>query len=784
MLNANIDPTIGRRLDRLRFVFRTTEIFFFLMYFLIADATNRDVFSAEVIGVTAALFSLFALTWFIAGKSAPTPLARPVLLLAIAVLICTVTSIDIRRSISGWIVFATGWFIFSLSADLKTKNWPIKELVGILLLIGGSITAIAMTDPIQWYMEWLNISPGQFIPELTYRLPFPNSQAWTFNMFLMLALAVILIEKSRPLRSLAVVVAIIQLVALVLSSSRGGWLGTAAGAGMMLFIWAFMNRNRLRDAWTRLLRKPIVLVLILVAGLVIAALAGWILLKQSEHPTHGGSITSARTAYWGAGLAAFKENPLTGTGPLTMATSFVKTQSTPPFGVYIHAHSLIFNVLGETGLLGFGAMLVLLFAGGTQLYRRLKTVSTLPPTDQIVLIAATAALAAALVHQIFDFLLAEKTAGLWVLLILLGLALGQSPLQSDEIPCKRKRRPYTALIAPLLLWACYFIVSNMQAGVAAVESQQYFTAVQQFEKAAGYDPHSAAPYIQLGLVESKLAQLDNPSHIWDSVDAFSRAVAIDPDWALNHANLAAMLMERGDFAEARDHWRKAVALAPRSALFQLNLGVVSERLNDEDAARGAYAAALKLAPIWAEAEFWRQSDVRIQVMTQWRADHPQPNTFPSIIDLKQRAETSGYAMAALNDLARSLLNIGRAQEALKYTRMAELTFSADPYDLPEARWLHGQALADLGQTDKACLWGRAALYAWKTPGLEGPDKHLGQYYVQMAFRQPAIPMDLVPQMARIGLTDEWEMRQTMVNDWCDQYQTITTCQKEVNKGPN
>jgi Flp pilus assembly protein TadD len=79
-------------------------------------------------------------------------------------------------------------------------------------------------------------------------------------------------------------------------------------------------------------------------------------------------------------------------------------------------------------------------------------------------------------------------------------------------------------------------------------------------------------------------------------DALRAALALDPDAAAVHANLAFALAAAGDVDGAETHYRRAIALAPHTLQTYLNLGAMLTARHRANAALAVYAEALAFAP--------------------------------------------------------------------------------------------------------------------------------------------------------------------------------------------
>jgi hypothetical protein len=99
-----------------------------------------------------------------------------------------------------------------------------------------------------------------------------------------------------------------------------------------------------------------------------------------------------------------------------------------------------------------------------------------------------------------------------------------------------------------------------------------------------------------GYIFSKVRlRFDQKEHRWANVpfwtqarslcrmiQAFKRAVVLDPAYSVNHANLGALYRERGDHQRPIEELRITVGLAPQRANYYLNLGEAYEAENAWD----------------------------------------------------------------------------------------------------------------------------------------------------------------------------------------------------------
>ncbi len=94
-----------------------------------------------------------------------------------------------------------------------------------------------------------------------------------------------------------------------------------------------------------------------------------------------------------------------------------------------------------------------------------------------------------------------------------------------------------------------------------------------------------------------------PGSPGEAIDAYRRAIELDPAHADAHVNLGRLLHEAGDAAAAEGHYEAALEARPDDAIAAFNLGVALEDQNKLPEARLAYVKATRLDPGNADAHF-------------------------------------------------------------------------------------------------------------------------------------------------------------------------------------
>jgi tetratricopeptide (TPR) repeat protein len=109
-------------------------------------------------------------------------------------------------------------------------------------------------------------------------------------------------------------------------------------------------------------------------------------------------------------------------------------------------------------------------------------------------------------------------------------------------------------------------------------------------------PLSSEAWFELGV---DLEAVD----IGEAINAYHRAVELDPTHADAHVNLGRLLQQGGSIEEAARHYREALHQAPSHATAAFNLGTVLEDQGHATDAMAAYARALAIDERLADAHF-------------------------------------------------------------------------------------------------------------------------------------------------------------------------------------
>lgn len=259
------------------------------------------------------------------------------------------------------------------------------ERPGLLLLLLGLLPGVLVIRGIAYDPSVLNFSLAN---RFDYPLAHANSAGLLFAMSIPLGLAVLATQRNR-LRVLASLSLAAQFVGLLLTYSRGAWLG----CGVSLFGVGLLE--------PRLKKNGLVLGLMgLVAFVAITPLRDRLL--SLVHPRADAAIEE-RLRFMESAWTVGVENPVLGYGyGRDRLREGVKKEvdDAAELGFIPHSHNMYTELLAETGVLGLGAFLWMIGANLLGLIRRARTETS--ASSGIFYLALAASLLAFLVGILGD----------------------------------------------------------------------------------------------------------------------------------------------------------------------------------------------------------------------------------------------------------------------------------------------------------------------------------------------------------------------------------------------
>jgi tetratricopeptide (TPR) repeat protein len=100
-----------------------------------------------------------------------------------------------------------------------------------------------------------------------------------------------------------------------------------------------------------------------------------------------------------------------------------------------------------------------------------------------------------------------------------------------------------------------------------------------------------------------IALEEDPAAQVEAIEAYKKAIELDPTHAAAHINLGTLYYNRRDYASAEKHYRQAIEVDPRYALAYFDLGNVLDETGRLQDAVKAYKDAITLASTYADAHY-------------------------------------------------------------------------------------------------------------------------------------------------------------------------------------
>jgi O-antigen ligase len=300
------------------------------------------------------------------------------------------TDLGVRQilQLAGGMLFAC--VIIAVSKDMRDLRW----VLGSLTAVSAFIAAIGLTN-----LGNMEVVLGGAVAEgrLNGAFDDPNQLGAFAAMTLFPAIGLIGGCRTKG-RKLLVAVAIVLIgAALLLSLSRGAWVGVLVG-----FIFLVVTVREFR----RLLLMVGIPVLIVAAALgAFAPDAPQVQVVQARLKSF--TILSpydAREQIWAEGWREMNENPLTGVGPGSFPVASIRSGSSTSTVFAEHAHSILFTWGAETGVPGVLVILGFIVSLAVTGRRAIKAAARRARTqDRIAISGIAAGLVSVAGHGIFDY---------------------------------------------------------------------------------------------------------------------------------------------------------------------------------------------------------------------------------------------------------------------------------------------------------------------------------------------------------------------------------------------
>ena len=498
-----------------------------------------------------------------------------------------------------------------LLLDIKRNTYLWQGIINALLLT-AALSSLAILISIIPYLKNYQIGLIQFISDPIYlfkalpRLPyslFLHPSVTAGYLVLILPLGIYQWTQTRNLawkifQGLGI---LINLVVLVLTRSRGGFLGFF----FMIAAAAFLYRKKLLAEFTR--KKLTVILAVPVLGSI--GVVFIILLARIRGFDLAGVSIQNRFQLWKAALLIIRDNPWLGTGLGTFGQEYLNYRD-PLFEgrSFIHAHNQIIQTTVELGLFGLISLLAIFWKYSRSLT---KTKMVLSPSRRLALIALSG---------LFGVLLPDAilTSAMIVFLLIFYLVW--------MIP-SREHAYRVGKQSSLLFITAFSILVGFGAGWITWKIDPYYEALvqtysgnwaratNQLEIALDRDPGN--PYYQytLGYVTGEQACLIGEGFSIP-ITYYLKSLESYPNWDISHANLAGLYGESGDYFQAAKEMEYAIQAYPHKPFYNCLLGDYYWELGRTNYALGEYSTCVAGTPAILDSSYWVESEHRTSLQIE------------------------------------------------------------------------------------------------------------------------------------------------------------------------
>lgn len=257
---------------------------------------------------------------------------------------------SVAWSVNPDVTRTTGIELLKLTAIYLTIINVITSGRRLAVVCGAMVLASIVTSigVINWYRVGENMVEG-FRSRWVGVYADPNHMAMNMGLVVPLAVAFLARKESKLLMRVAcAAAAVLAVIAIVLSHSRGGFIGLSVA----MAVWAIRERRRM---------QAIVVAAVLAVGLAMFAPKSFWERNETVTSFHEDASAMGRVYAWQVASRISLDKPLLGVGAGSFRYAWPFYAPPEAKRAYV-AHNIFLDVIGETGFIGL--LFFLLFAGG------------------------------------------------------------------------------------------------------------------------------------------------------------------------------------------------------------------------------------------------------------------------------------------------------------------------------------------------------------------------------------------------------------------------------------
>ena len=141
------------------------------------------------------------------------------------------------------------------------------------------------------------------------------------------------------------------------------------------------------------------------------------------------------------------------------------------------------------------------------------------------------------------------------------------------------------------------VLTHFNLGVSFFNQRELVKAIQAYQKAIALDPTYVEAYNNLGIAYQELGDSTK------AFDAYRKSVETNPQYEKGYNNLGILLYRKGRNEEAIEAFQKAIAINPNNVESHINLGVLFKKRGQWDKGIESYEKALAISPGRGETHY-------------------------------------------------------------------------------------------------------------------------------------------------------------------------------------
>jgi Tfp pilus assembly protein PilF len=574
-----------------------------------------------------------------------------------------------------------------------------------------------------------------------------NLIAAVMNILLPLAIYWLFNSKSKVFRIVLTIYVAGIFVVHYLASSRGGLLAMVGEVGTFAILWGWLiidkTHKLLTNTWEWLAMHKFAFAGLGLGLIVIIRGVGIIVSSYQGGATHA-PVASARSEFWGAAIDAFKSNPIAGIGLGIYPSAYMLRDSMPPGRPFLHAHSIFFTFLAETGLVGIAGLTILTI----QIIRAGFDSFQINRDNREKLkrwIVVCAVLIGVGIHGLVDDFIVYFVFGIPVLYFMATWIGDQKPETKD----RKGFSGYFLIIVAGHLTA-YTVYSQYatyfhEEGIKLAEIGDWESAAKSFDNATEIDPGMGLYWQESAIAHSQITNNDKVENLQKSIDYYIKAISIEPNFSANYANLATLYWEAGERDLSIEQLKLAIKLAPRAEWYWLTLNYYASISDDRELQEEAKENINKLKPNRDQEKVLEiviagidDGDIKTaenEAVAGWERNNQEPLTYLALAMVEK--------------------NRGNLKLADKYLQAGFWVQTTHNEDKIKLLVYQAQVLQEMGEESKAqeiLKMVRDAvlettMYGWGSKGFTP--------YAWFVYQRSSLPVDIVPQFPRMDISEDF-----------------------------